>query len=64
MKEQRRSQGDLFEPTTLPAELPLGMRRTLTPLLQLLLVEAAAQGTREENGDRIGEEDGNDQDYV
>ncbi|MDX8514614.1 hypothetical protein [Mesorhizobium captivum] len=29
-----------------------------------LLVEAAAQGTREENGDRIGEEDGNDQDYV
>lgn len=64
MKDQRRNQGDLFERIGPPVELPPEVRTTLTPLLQLLLTEAAAQGTREQNGERIGEESGRDQDHV
>jgi hypothetical protein len=48
----------------MPPELPPDLRTALTPLLRVLLTEAAAQGTRAEMDDPTGEEDGDDQDHA
>jgi hypothetical protein len=48
----------------MPPELPSYLRTALTPLLRVLLTEAAAQGMQAETDDRIGEEDGDDQDHA
>ena len=64
MRNERRNQRDLFERTTLLPEIPPDLRTALTPLLRVLLTEAAAQGTRAELDDPTGEEDGDDQDHA
>ena len=64
MRDERRNQRDLFDRTTMPPELPPELRTALTPLLQILLTEAAAQGRRAEMDDRSDEEDGDDQDHA
>jgi hypothetical protein len=64
MTNERRNQRDLFEQATMPPELPSYLRAALTPLLRVLLTEAAAQGMQAETDDRIGEEDGDDQDHA
>ena len=48
-----------------PPELRPELRTKLTPLLQALLAEAAGvRRTRPRSDDRIGEEDGDDQDHA
>jgi len=48
----------------MPPELSSDLRTALTPLLRVLLTEAAAQRVQAEMGDRIGEDDGDDQDHA
>jgi hypothetical protein len=64
MTDERRNQRDLFEQATMPPELPSHLRMALTPLLRVLLTEAASQGIQAEMDGRIGEEDGDDQDHA
>jgi hypothetical protein len=64
MTNERRNQRDLFEQATVPPELSSDLRTALTPLLRVLLTEAAAQSVQAEMGDRIGEDDGDDQDHA
>ena len=64
MTNERRNQRDLFEQATMPPELSSHLRTALTPLLRVLLTEAAAQGIEAEMDDRIGEEAGDDQDHA
>ncbi len=56
MTNERRNQRDLFEQATMPPELPSHLRTALTPLLRVLLTEAAARGIQAEMDDRIGKE--------
>ena len=64
MRNERSKQRDLFERATMPPELPPELRTAVTPLLRVLLTEVAARGTRAEMDDRIGEENGDDQDHA
>jgi hypothetical protein len=64
MRDERRNQRDLFEQTNMPPELPTELRTALTPLLRLLLTEAAAQAPQGEMDDQIGKEDSDDQDHA
>jgi hypothetical protein len=63
--DERATQPKRFIRTSNDAsELPSHLRTALTPLLRVLLTEAAAQGIQAEIDDRIGEEDGDDQDHA
>lgn len=64
MRDERHHQRDLFDRKTMPPELSPELRTALTPLLQVLLTEGAAQARRAEIDARTGEEDGDDQDHA
>jgi hypothetical protein len=65
MGSTRRHQSDLFEPVPRVADLRPDLRVKLTPLLRVLLTEAAGVEPHETTADdRGGEEDGDDQDHA
>ena len=64
MRSERHSQRDLFEERATVPHLQPELRAKLTPLLQILLTEAAGVGQQDEvtwSGDQEG---GDDQDHV
>lgn len=61
MRTGRRCQPDLFQTDPPPLELLPEQRDKLMALLQVLLLEAAAERTTEKD-DRAGEETGDDKD--
>ena len=65
MQRARHNQRDLFDEATRVAQLRPDLRGKLTPLLQVLLAEAAGVEPRETNpGDLGGVEAGDDQDHA
>ncbi len=64
MRRAQHNQRDLFDQATRVRELPPDLRTKLTPLVQVLLTEAAAAGPRQAKADDLGEEDGDDQDHA
>jgi hypothetical protein len=62
MWRARSNQRDLFDQTTgVTTALPSDLRAKLTPLLQVLLTEAASAELRQIKVDVLGEEDSDDQ---
>jgi hypothetical protein len=65
MRRARHNQGDLFDEATQMMELRPDLRSKLTPLLQLLLAEAAGVGWRQAKREDLGSgEGGDDQDHA
>lgn len=64
MRRARHNQRDLFDQATRVTELPSDLRTKLTPLLQVLLTEAAGAEPRQAKADDLGEEDSDDQDHA
>jgi hypothetical protein len=64
MRRARRSQRDLFDEAAQLTELRPELRTKLTPLLQVLLAEAAGMGScQSPSDDRSGEEVRDDPDH-
>jgi hypothetical protein len=64
MRNERHSQRDLFEERATVPNLRPDLRAKLTPLLQILLTEAAGVGQQDEVTCSGDQEDGDDQDHV
>jgi hypothetical protein len=64
MRSEQHSQRDLFEERAPPPHLRSELRAKLTPLLQILLTEAAGIGQQDETARAGAQEDGDDQDHA
>jgi hypothetical protein len=63
MRNERHSQRDLFEDSTTVPDLRPELRAKLSPLLQILLTEAAGVGQQDSTTKAGAQEDGDDQDH-
>jgi len=64
MRRERHSQRDLFEERATVPHLQPELRAKLTPLLQILLTEAADIGPQDAATRSGAQEDGDDQDHA
>jgi hypothetical protein len=64
MRDERHSQKDLFEDRTTVPDLRPELRAKLSPLLQILLTEAAGVGHQDNTTNPSAQEDGDDQDHA
>jgi hypothetical protein len=64
MRGERHSQRDLFEERATVLHLRPELRAKLTPLLQILLTEAAGVGQQDKTTRSGAQEDGDDQDHA
>ena len=64
MRSERHSQRDLFEERATVPHLQPDLRAKLTPLLQILLTEAAGVGQQDKTTRSGAQEDGDDQDHA
>ena len=64
MRRERHSQRDLFEERATVPHLQPELRAKLTPLLQILLTEAAGVGQQDKTTRSGAQEDGDDQDHA
>jgi hypothetical protein len=64
MRSEQHSQRDLFEERAPPPHLRPELRAKLSPLLQILLTEAAGIGQQDETARAGAQEDGDDQDHA
>jgi hypothetical protein len=64
MRSQQHSQRDLFEEEAPLPPLRAELRAKLSPLLQVLLTEAAGIGAQDAATRSNGQEDGDDQDHA
>jgi hypothetical protein len=64
MRSERHSQRDLFEERATVPHLQPELRAKLTPLLQILLTEAAGVGQQDKTTRSGAQEDGDDQDHA
>jgi hypothetical protein len=64
MRSERHSQRDLFEERATVPHLRPDLQAKLTPLLQILLTEAAGVGQQDETARAGAQEDGDDQDLA
>ncbi len=64
MKSERHSQRDLFEARATAPDLRPDLHAKLSPLVQILLKEAAGVGQQDEATSSGGQEDGDDQDHA
>jgi hypothetical protein len=64
MRSERHSQRDLFEERVTVPHLRPELRAKLTPLLQILLTEAADIGPQDAATRSGAQEDGDDQDHA
>lgn len=64
MRSERHGQADLFQERAAVADLIPEVRAKLTPLLQVLLAEAAGLGRAEATPETVRQESGDDQDHA
>jgi hypothetical protein len=64
MRSERHSQRDLFDERATVSHLRPELRAKLTPLLQILLTEAADIGPQDAATRSGAQEDGDDQDHA
>ena len=64
MRSERYSQRDLFEERATVLHLRPDLQAKLTPLLQILLTEAAGVGQQDKTTRSGAQEDGDDQDHA